>query len=99
MTYRVVVAPGAEQDLDELFQYVALDNPVAARKFVGDPRKRLKTLAPMPRRCPLAPEDGLDGLEIRHLIHGRYRIVFAIDGKTVVVLQVRHAARSPTTEG
>lgn len=53
----------------------------------------------MPKRCSRAPEDGLDGLEIRHLIHGRYRIIFGIDGKTVVILQVRHGARLPTTEG
>ena len=53
----------------------------------------------MPKRCPRAPEDGLDGLEIRHLIHGRYRIIFGIDGKTVVILQVRHGARLTMTEG
>jgi plasmid stabilization system protein ParE len=99
MTYRVVVTSEAEQDLDQLFQYVAHDNPAAARKFVAGLRKRLKTLASMPRRCPRAPEDGLDGLEIRHLVHGQYRVIFAIDSNTVVILQVRHGARLPTTEG
>jgi plasmid stabilization system protein ParE len=99
MTCRVVVTPEAERDLDELFRFVALDNPAAARKFVAGLRKRLKTLASMPKRCPRAPEDGLDGLEIRHLVHGRYRIIFGIDGKTVVILQVRHGTRLPTTEG
>lgn len=99
MTYRVVVTSEAEQNLDELFRFVALDNPAAARKVVAVLRKRVKTLASMPKRCPRAPEDGLDGLEIRHLVHGRYRIIFGIDGKTVVVLQVRHGARLLTTEG
>lgn len=99
MIYRVVVTPEAEQYLNELFRFVALDTPSAARKFVAGLRKRLKTLASMPKRCSRAPEDGLDGLEIRHLIHGRYRIIFGIDGKTVVILQVRHGARLPTTEG
>lgn len=99
MTYRVVVTSEAEQNLDELFRFVALDNPAAARKVVAVLRKRVKTLASIPKRCPRAPEDGLDGLEIRHLVHGRYRIIFGIDGKTVVVLQVRHGARLLTTEG
>lgn len=58
----------------------------------------MKTLVSMPKRCPRAPEDGLDGLEIGHLVHGRYRIVFGIDGETVIILQVRHGARLPTTE-
>ena len=99
MIYRVVVTPEAEQDLDDLFRFVALNNPSAARKFVAGLRKRLKTLTAMPKRCSRAPEDGLDGLEIRQFIHGRYRIIFGIDDKTVVILQIRHGARLPTTGG
>lgn len=51
MIYRVVVTPKAEQDLDELFRFVALDNPSTARNFVAGLRKRLKTLTSMPKRC------------------------------------------------
>ena len=98
MTYTVVVTTEAEGDLDQVFRFVAFEKPDAARQFVTGLRRRLKTLASMPRRCPRAPEDGLDGLEIRHLIHGRYRIIFAIDGRTVVILQVRHGARLPAGE-
>ncbi len=98
MTHEVVVTAEAERDLHQLFLFVARENPNAARKFVADLRRRLKTLAAMPRRAALAPENGLDGLEIRHLVHGRYRIVFAIDGKTVIILQVRHGARLPIGE-
>ncbi|MEO5337340.1 MAG: type II toxin-antitoxin system RelE/ParE family toxin [Magnetospirillum sp. WYHS-4] len=77
MNYRVVVTPGAEEDLDDLFRYIALDNLAAAHKFVEGLRRRLKTLASMPKRCPRAPEDGLDGLEILHLVYGQYRIHIA----------------------
>ena len=98
MTYTVVVTPEAERDLDQVFRFAALETPDRARTFVTGLRRRLKTLAAMPRRCPRAPEDGLDGLEIRHLIHGRYRIIFAIDDPTVVILQVRHGARRPAGE-
>lgn len=31
MTYRVVVTPGAERDLDDIFRFIARDNPGAAR--------------------------------------------------------------------
>lgn len=95
MTYRVVVTPGAERDLDDIFRFIARDNPGAARKFAAELRGRLAALKTLPTRCPRAPEDGLDGLAIRHLLHGRYRILFAMDGRTVVVLQVRHGARLP----
>jgi plasmid stabilization system protein ParE len=72
--------------------------PVAARKFVIGLRAKLKTLAAIPKRCPAAPEDGLDGMEIRHLILGNCRVIFVIDGGRVVVLQVRHGARLPMAE-
>ena len=93
MIYRVAVTPGAERDLDDIFQFFARDNPSAARKFAAALRGRLAALKTLPTRCPRAPEDGLDGLAIRHLLHGRYRILFTMNGRTVVVLQVRHGAR------
>jgi plasmid stabilization system protein ParE len=98
MRYRVVVTPTAEANLDEILRFIALDNPASGRKFFAALRARLGTLAEMPRRCPLAPEDGLDSLEIRHLIHGNYRIIFTIDPGQVTILQVRHGARRPMAE-
>ncbi len=97
MRYGVVVTPTAEANLDEILRFIALHNPGAARKFVAALRAKMKTLAQMPKRCPLAPEDGLDGMELRHLIHGDYRIIFAVDSGYVTVLQVRHGARKPMT--
>lgn len=93
MKFKLVITPGAEDDLSGLLGYITLDNPANAKRFVAELRKRLRTLATLPRRCPRAPEDGLDGLEIRHLLYRDYRIVFAIDGKTVVILQVQHGSR------
>jgi toxin ParE1/3/4 len=98
MKYRVVVTPTAEADFDQILRFIALDNPAAARKFVAGMRTKMKTLFQMPKRRPLAPEDGLDGMEIRHLIHGDYRIIFAIDPGQVTVLQVRHGARLPMAD-
>lgn len=95
MKYRVVVTPSAEANLDDIFRFIALDKPKAANKFVASLRSKMNTLAQMPTRCPLAPEDGLDGLGIRHLIYGSYRIIFTVDAREVTVLQIRHGARSP----
>ena len=95
MSYKVVVTPTAEANLDQILHFIALDSPTAARRFVAGLRSKIRTLATIPKRCPLAPEDGLDGLEIRHLIYSNYRIIFVIDADQVVVLQVRHGARLP----
>lgn len=98
MRYRVVVSLTAEVGLDDIFRFIALDNPTAASKLVASLRAKMKTLSQMPKRCPLAPEDGFDGLEVRHLIFGNYRILFTIDVRVVRVLQIRHGARLPLVE-
>ena len=99
MTRKLVITPTAEADLDDILRFIAIDDPTAARRFVSGLRKRMKTLATMPERCPIAPESGLDGLKIRHLIFSQYRILFAADAKQLVILQVRHGARLPDTPG
>jgi plasmid stabilization system protein ParE len=93
MKYRLVVTPTAEATLDEIFRFIAHDNPVAARKFVANLRAAIQTLTQMPKRCPRAPEDGLDGIALRHRLFGEYRIIFAVDPGQVTVLQIRHGAR------
>lgn len=93
MIRKVLLTPTAEADLDSILRYIALDNPAAGRRFIGELRRKMASLATMPERCPLAPETGLDGLELRHLIHRRYRIVFTVEQARVVVLQVRHGTR------
>jgi toxin ParE1/3/4 len=95
MSFRIIVTPTAEANLDEILRFIALDNPVAARKFLAGLRAKMKTLATMPQRCPLAPENGIDGVEIRHLLYTNYRIIFALDPARVTILQVRHRARLP----
>ncbi|MDX2225396.1 MAG: type II toxin-antitoxin system RelE/ParE family toxin [Rhodospirillaceae bacterium] len=95
MKFTVVITPTAEADLDKILRHIARDNPAAARKFVAGLRAKMKTLMTMPRRCPLAPENGLDDIEIRHLLSGHYRIIFTVDPGRVTILQVRHGARLP----
>ena len=95
MTRIVVLTPSAEADLDAILSYIALDDPRAARRFVDALKRKLATLATLPERCAKAPEDGLDGMEIRHLLHGRYRILFTIETDQVTILQIRHGARLP----
>jgi plasmid stabilization system protein ParE len=98
MRHRVVVTSTAEANLDDIFRFIALDNPIAADKFVTRLRAKMRSLSRMPNRCPLAPEDGLDSMTIRHLIHGRYRILFTIDANQVSIIQVRHGARLPMAD-
>jgi len=93
MKYKIFITSTAEANLSEIYRHIALDSPMAARKFIMGLRNKFKTLASMPERCPLAPEDGMDGVTIRHLLYGDYRILFSIDQGHAVILQIRHGAR------
>jgi len=60
--------------------------------------KQMETLDPPASRCPRAAESDKFPEELRELLYGsrknKYRIIFAIRNKDVVVLYVHHAARN-----
>jgi len=62
----------------------------------------IQTLANNPERCPQADEAADLGFDLRELLSGRrrhvFRILFTIDGNTVNILYVRHAAQDRLTE-
>jgi plasmid stabilization system protein ParE len=62
---------------------------------------RIDTLERQPGRCRLAAEADELGFELRELLFGKrrgvYRILFVIDGRTVNILHIRHAARRPVS--
>jgi len=47
-----------------------------------------KQLTSLPMACPLAPEAEQLGVSIRHLIVGRFRVLFMVRGRTVTILHV-----------
>lgn len=98
MKFFLIVEPDISEDLAEIFEYIAKQNPAAASRVVSELRSKVRSLATMPKRCAIAPENAtLKGNEIRHLIHGNYRIIFDIEKTTVRVLEIRHSARLPST--
>lgn len=91
--YRVRIAPVAEKDLDEIYSYIATDNPGAAARFFKKLRQKAETLKWSPQRCPKIPEKIEGPYEYRHLIVRRYRIIFCILHDTVWVMRIVHGAR------
>ena len=99
MKYALHITQQGEADLDEIMDYIAMDAPLRAESFVDELLDKIRSLSAMPTRCPVAPETVGKQVEIRHLIHGSYRILFLIEGKTVLVLRVIHGARLFQSEG
>ena len=89
--YKVILHPDAELDISSSFKWGCRAwGDEKARLWVRKLRNILrKQLTSMPLGCPLAPESEELGISIRHLIVGRYRILFVVEGTTVTVLHVR----------
>lgn len=104
MTYRVVLTPEAESDLRTVYRYIRKQAPRAARDWIRRARQSIKTLSHHPERCPLAPESISFDEPIRELLfgtgnRGTYRFLFAVLGKSVFILHVRHGSMLPLDPG
>jgi plasmid stabilization system protein ParE len=105
MAYRVELTPRAVADTDGACAYIWQVAPHAATRWFDGLVDAVLSLEEMPRRCPLAPEAEMLGVEVRQLLYGkragRYRIVFRIyddeDPLVVRVAAIRHGARDRIT--
>lgn len=81
----------AEQDLERIADYIALDNPVRAVSFLQELRGKCLALADMPERFPLVPRYEASG--VRRRAHGNYLIFYRVEPEKVVVIHILHGAQ------
>ena len=97
MKFVVEVTDTAWTEIQEAYDWLAQRAPAAAARWKQGLLEAIDSLASFPTACSVAPESDYFGREIRQLLHGRrqhkYRILFEIRGKKVIVLRVRHGAR------
>ncbi|QDS90799.1 Plasmid stabilization system protein [Rosistilla ulvae] len=67
----LVVSPSAQQDLTDIFDYIARDKPVAAAMWIEKVEQKCRRIAATPDVGEARPEYGSD---IRSSIIGRYVI-------------------------
>jgi plasmid stabilization system protein ParE len=98
MAFRVSVSAKAKRDLDGILAWLLAEEAgeTGLRWFQGL-KNALASLANLPERCPLAPENRSFSFEVRQLLYGHkphtYRILFTIEADTVTILHVRHGRR------
>lgn len=99
MTYRVIVTDPAFEKIREQARYIAVEQhaPEAASRWLERVLAASDTLAEMPRRCALAPENDYRPYEIRWLGVGTFVLLFTVDetARTVYVIGARHGRRLP----
>ena len=93
MSYAVIISERAKSDIREAARWIAQHSTKKAALWHFEIEATILTLENNPFRCPLAPESEFFSEEIRHLISGKYRILYTIDDEEVHVLYVRHSAR------
>lgn len=90
--FQVSFGRRAEQDVEEIWTFIAKDSPEDATRFIRRLDKQVVTLERFPERCPQISENRLMHSQYRHLVYGKYRTIFRIS-KTVLIVRVIHSAR------
>ncbi len=88
---RVEVSPQAQQDLTEIADYIARDDPVAAERWVAALEGAARAAGDNPRIGRVVPE--LRKETVREVLVGDYRVVYLIELRRVLVLTVFHGSR------
>ncbi|QXD25026.1 type II toxin-antitoxin system RelE/ParE family toxin [Opitutia bacterium ISCC 51] len=93
MDYQVVWTESAQEDLKQIVNFIATDDPVAAERFGLGLVDHFEQASLQPWSGRKVPEANIE--ELRELIYSPYRIIYEImDGqKLVYVIRVWHAAR------
>ena len=91
--YKIQITNSAGRDLDEIWEYIALDNRNAAVRFIKKLETAVKSLGRFPHRNSIIPESEIIGKEYRHAIIDNYRVVYRVFEKTVFIMRIVHSAR------
>jgi toxin ParE1/3/4 len=88
-TFDVKVSPAAVVDLEDIWYFIAQENPVAASRVVNALKQRILSLDKLPERAQLRPDIASNA---RCLIQGNYLVVYEVIDARVEVVRVIHGA-------
>ncbi|NKC12507.1 MAG: hypothetical protein GKR94_09985 [Gammaproteobacteria bacterium] len=89
----------AHQWLEDIFEYIALENPGSASRIVGNIYERAQVLKEFPQ---IGYRYEASERNVRILLHGRYRIAYLVKNNNDVDIccaVVRHRLRSLVANG
>jgi Plasmid stabilization system protein len=92
--YNVELLPAAYVDLDEIFDYIMVDNSQAAGKILDDITQVLRRLEDFPYSGTLLPGNSLKELNFRMVIIEPYLVFYRFIDDKVYVYRVLHGARN-----
>ena len=100
MTYQIAYTRRARLDLLEILVWLSSDSDEIADLWDTRFQEAVNSLQNFPARCPLARfrKHQNQKRQIRRLLFEQYEIIFAIEGSTVRVFNIRHQKQEPLDE-
>jgi toxin ParE1/3/4 len=86
----------AENDLNQIFEYIKQDSIKQALKVVKDIKKITNGLNSMPEKFPQDPIFRFSGRNIRFCPIYSYKIVYEVKSESVMIICIFHTAQNPS---
>jgi plasmid stabilization system protein ParE len=84
---KIIWSPDAVDSVRDIATYIALDKPLVAHEWAERIFDKVEILSEFPESGRVVPE--IKRKEIRELIQGRYRIIYKLESKKILVLTVK----------
>ncbi len=85
---KIVWSPLAVDKASEIAEYIALDKPSAAGRWIEEIFSKVDRLQSSPQVGRIVPE--ISDKQFRELIYGNYRIIYRIEVNQISILTIRH---------
>lgn len=84
----------AVRDLDDAVDYIATRDPEAAARVAALVIEAVESLVEQPEMGAVVRDLQPSG-RFRHIVRGKYRIIYEVRDEAVFVMRVWHASRNP----
>jgi plasmid stabilization system protein ParE len=93
MGWKIIIAPSAQSDLEDIVRYIAQHNPEAAIRMGYELISRADSLTPFPEIGRSVPE--VRNPDLREIICRSYRIIYRLkrDKQYIQIVRFWHGAR------
>ncbi len=91
----VYISENAENELEDIFEHIAIDSKRQARKVVNEIKVKIKDLNIMPEKFPKEPNSMNPGRNVRFFPIYSYKIIYEIKTDKIMVLSIFHTSQSP----
>ena len=86
---KIIWSPLARANLKKIIDYIALDSPVHAKKFLKQVLNKVRTLKKLPNLGRNVPE--LPFSDEREIFHKNYRIIYEYIEEIVGIITIIHS--------